>query len=178
MLFLAGPYPLLGFGWKLVFVAVTLGLGMSGGIITPLFVIGATLGSALAGVLGIPMAIGAELGMIAVTAAGARAPIATIIMGMERFGSTLASDLLIVAIPAFIMIGNHRVYPSQRVRMHKSPWVDIPTEIALEGAPEIPLPAPWTRRRSKALEHVSRRTSADMSFSFHRRHRSLSRIIS
>lgn len=149
-----GTVPAFAFGWKLIFVAVTLGLGMSGGIITPLFVIGATLGSALAGVLGIPLAIGAELGMIAVTAAGANAPIAATIMGMELFGSTLAPDFLIVAIPAFIMIGNHSVYPSQRVRLQKSPWVDVPTDIALEDAPEIPLPFPWTRRRSKATEQV------------------------
>ena len=142
--------PTLAFGWKLVFVAITLGLGMSGGIITPLFVIGATLGSALGMALGIPMAIGAELGMIAVTAAGANAPIAAIIMGMELFGAHLAPDFLIVAIPAFIMIGNHSVYPSQRVRLQKSPWVAIPTGIALEDAPETPLPYPWIRRKPEA----------------------------
>lgn len=149
-----GTVSAFAFGWKLIFVAVTLGLGMSGGIITPLFVIGATLGSVLAGVLGIPIAIGAELGMIGVTAAGANAPISAIIMGMELFGSTLAPDFLIVAIPAFIMIGNHSVYPSQRVRLQKSPWVDVPTDIALEDAPEHPLPFPWTRRRAKAAEQA------------------------
>lgn len=141
--------PTLAFWWKLLFVAITLGLGMSGGIITPLFVIGAALGSVLAGALGIPLAIGAELGMIAVTAAGANAPIAAIIMGMELFGSRLAPGFLIVAIPAFIMIGNHSVYPSQRVRLQKSPWVPIPTNISLEDAPETPIPYPWIRRPRK-----------------------------
>lgn len=122
---------------------------MSGGIITPLFVIGAALGSVLAGVLGIPLAIGAELGMIAVTAAGANAPIAAIIMGMELFGSRLAPGFLIVAVPAFIMIGNHSVYPSQKVRLQKSPWVPIPTNISLEDAPETTIPYPWVRRHPK-----------------------------
>jgi len=141
--------PTLAFWWKLLFVAITLGLGMSGGIITPLFVIGAALGSVLAGVLGIPLAIGAELGMIAVTAAGANAPIAAIIMGMELFGSRLAPGFLIVAVPAFIMIGNHSVYPSQKVRLQKSPWVPIPTNISLEDAPETTIPYPWVRRHPK-----------------------------
>lgn len=138
--------PWFAWGWKLVFVGITLGFGMSGGIITPLFVIGATLGSILAVPLHLPLAVGAELGMIAVTAAGANAPIAAIIMGMEIFGSRFAPDFLIVAVPAFIMIGNHSVYPSQRVRLQKSPFVPIPAGKALEEAPDVPLPFPWTRR--------------------------------
>ncbi|PSR22108.1 MAG: chloride channel protein [Sulfobacillus acidophilus] len=141
--------PTFAFAFKLLTVAITLGFGMSGGIITPLFVIGATFGSMAAIPLHLPLAVGAELGMIAVTAAGANAPIALIIMGMELFGSRLAPDFLIVAIPAFIMIGNHSVYPSQQVRLQKSPWVPIPLGKALEDAPEAPLPLPWTRTKSQ-----------------------------
>ncbi|MDA8192553.1 MAG: chloride channel protein [Thermaerobacter sp.] len=137
--------------WKIVFVAVTLGMGMSGGIITPLFVIGATLGSALAGPLGLPMADGAAIGMMAVTAAGANAPVAAIFMGMEIFGSRLGPDFLIAVVPAFIMIGNHSVYPSQRVRLQKSPWVPISVGVALEDTPNQPLPPPWIRR-SKSVD--------------------------
>ncbi|MHB1954112.1 MAG: chloride channel protein [Sulfobacillus sp.] len=137
--------------WKIVFVAITLGLGMSGGIITPLFVIGATLGSALAGPLGLPMADGAAIGMMAVTAAGANAPIASIVMGMEIFGSQFGPDFLIAAVPAFIMIGNHSVYPSQRVRLQKSPWVPISLGVALEDTPDQPLPLPWVRKQKTVV---------------------------
>jgi H+/Cl- antiporter ClcA len=144
------PVPTLAFLWKLVMVAITLGFGMSGGIITPLFVIGAAFGSMASIPLHVPMAIGAELGMIAVTASAANAPIASVVMGMELFGARFSADFLIVAIPAFIIIGNHSVYPSQRVRLQKSPFVPIPTGRALEEAPDQPLPAPWTRRRSSA----------------------------
>lgn len=133
------------FLWKMVFVAITLGLGMSGGIITPLFVIGSTLGVVLAGFLGIPLGDGAALGMIAVTASGANAPIAAIVMGMEIFGRMLAPEFLITAIPAFVMIGNHSVYPSQKVMMVKSPWVPLPLGISLEDAPQTALGAPWAR---------------------------------
>ncbi len=135
----------MAFFWKIVFVAVTLGLGMSGGIITPLFVIGSTLGVVLAKILGIPLGDGAALGMIAVTASGANAPIASIVLGMEIFGNMLAPEFLITAIPAFIMIGNHSVYPSQKVKMMKSPWVPIPLGKSLEEAPQKPLGIPWTR---------------------------------
>ncbi len=140
------PIPTLAFAWKLLMVGITLGLGMSGGIITPLFVIGATFGSMAAYPLHLPLALSAELGMIAVTAAGTNAPVALIVMGMEIFGSRFAPEYLIVAIPAFIIIGNHSVYPSQRVRLKKSPFVPIPEGQALEEAQEQPLPAPWTRK--------------------------------
>ncbi|MCY0879444.1 MAG: chloride channel protein [Firmicutes bacterium] len=144
--------PTLAFWWKLVTVAITLGFGMSGGIITPLFVIGATLGSTLAGLFHLPLAIGAELGMVAVTAAGTNAPIALIIMGMELFGSRLAPEFLIVAVPAFIMIGNHSVYPSQQVRLQKSPWVPISVGRSLEETSEIPLHLPQRRRPQAARD--------------------------
>lgn len=141
--------PTLAFGWKLLMVGITLGFGMSGGIITPLFVIGAAFGSMAAIPLHLPLAAGAEFGMVAVTAAGANAPIALIIMGMELFGARLAPEYLIVAIPAFIMIGNHSVYPSQRVRLQKSPWVPIPSGRALEEADQGALPVPWVRKKSR-----------------------------
>lgn len=139
--------PTLAFWWKMVMVAITLGFGMSGGIITPLFVIGATFGSMAAIPLHLPMAAGAEFGMIAVTAAGANAPVALVVMGMELFGARFAPEFLIAAIPAFIVIGNHSVYPSQRVRLQKSPFVPIPSGRALEESEQGPLPVPWTRQK-------------------------------
>src|SRR3546814_17593952 len=45
--------PYLGFLWKALLVAVTLGSGYYGGIVTPQFVIGALAGNAFAPMLGI-----------------------------------------------------------------------------------------------------------------------------
>jgi hypothetical protein len=104
----------------------------------------------LAGILGIPLGDGAALGMIAVTASGANAPIAAIVMGMEVFGKMLAPEFLVTAIPAYIMIGNHSVYPSQKVKMVKSPWVPIPYGISLEDAPDPKLGIPWARHPAPA----------------------------
>ncbi|MCL8207436.1 MAG: chloride channel protein [Actinomycetia bacterium] len=131
--------------WKIVCVAVTLGFGMSGGIITPLFVIGATLGATLARPLGLPAGDAAAVAMMAVTAAGANAPIAAILMGMEIFGARLGLPVLLAVVPAFIMIGHHSVYPSQRVRVQKSPWVPVTPGAALEDSPPPPLAPPWRR---------------------------------
>ncbi|AEJ41887.1 Chloride channel core [Sulfobacillus acidophilus TPY] len=142
--------------WKILFVAITLGLGMSGGIITPLFVIGATLGATLAHPLGLPVADAAAVGMMAVTGAGANAPIAAILMGMEIFGSLLAPEFLLAVIPAFIMIGNHSVYPSQLVRLQKSPWVPVTPGVPLENSPTVSLPPPWKIKRRRAMDSSPR----------------------
>src|SRR5574337_200588 len=79
--------PYLGFLWKALLVAVTLGSGFYGGIVTPQFVIGAVTGGAFAHVLGIHAALGAAVGMVAVVASASNAPIAAILMGVELFGA-------------------------------------------------------------------------------------------
>ncbi|MCL6562675.1 MAG: chloride channel protein [Firmicutes bacterium] len=155
---LAGqPVPAAAWLEKLVAVALTLGLGMSGGIITPLFVIGATLGSALSLPLGVPLADGAAIGMMAVTAAGANAPIAAVVMGMEIFGSSLSPALLMAIVPAFILIGHHSVYPSQRIRVAKAPTVPITPGVALEDLPR----QHWTTWHSgRRANRIYRRDAA------------------
>jgi len=60
------PY---AFAWKLVFTAVTLGAGFLGGEVTPLFFVGAALGNVLARALGLPLSMGAGVGLAAVFAA-------------------------------------------------------------------------------------------------------------
>ena len=55
----------LGFLWKALLVAVTLGSGFYGGIVTPQFVIGALAGNAFARLMGVDPALGAAIGMVA-----------------------------------------------------------------------------------------------------------------
>ena len=64
--------------WKLVFTVITLSCGFKGGEVTPLFFIGATLGNAMATLLGAPVDLFAGLGFIAVFAAAANTPLACI----------------------------------------------------------------------------------------------------
>src|SRR5699024_9484575 len=58
-----GSIPFLAFFWKSLFVAITLGSGFYGGIVTPQFVIGALCGNVFAGLLGIDPILGATVGM-------------------------------------------------------------------------------------------------------------------
>lgn len=71
---------------KLMFTVVTLSMGFKGGEVTPLFFVGATLGSALSVWLNVPVELMAGLGFIAVFAGATNTPVASALMGAELFG--------------------------------------------------------------------------------------------
>ena len=102
------------FLWKLVFTVLTLGSGFKGGEVTPLFVIGATLGHSLAVVLGLPPGYGAALGFVAVFGAAANTPLTCLMMGIELFGSGLMVPLAITCIGAYLVSGSSSIYTAQR----------------------------------------------------------------
>lgn len=115
--------PATAFFWKALLVAITLGSGFYGGIITPQFVLGALAGAAFAPWLGISSALGAAVGFVAVLASASNAPISAIVMGAELFG---ADTLLYVAgacVAAYLVIGHRSVYPGQQIAFSKSPWI-------------------------------------------------------
>jgi H+/Cl- antiporter ClcA len=107
--------PVYAFALKLVFTAVTLGAGFFGGEVTPLFFIGAALGSALARFLGLPIDLGAGVGMAAVFAAASNAPLALSIMAIELLGANVLPHVVIVCVLAYLMTGHRGIYPSQRL---------------------------------------------------------------
>ena len=79
----------LAFLFKILATAVTLETGGSGGIVTPLFFIGATSGSAVAHMIGLPSGVFAAFGFVSVLAAAANTPIAAAVMGMELLPAQL-----------------------------------------------------------------------------------------
>lgn len=116
--------PYLAFFWKTLLVAITLGSGFYGGIVTPQFVIGAVTGNAVAHLLGVPVALGAAAGLAAVLAAASNTPIAAILMELELFGTTAGLGYVAAAaIAAYVIIGHRSVYPDQVVHYPKSTWL-------------------------------------------------------
>lgn len=107
------------FGLKVLFTAITLGAGYLGGEVTPLFVIGATLGSALAGPLGLPLALTAGVCMAAMFAAASNTPLALSIMAVELLGAHVLPHVVIVCVVAYLMTGSRSIYPSQRLLREK-----------------------------------------------------------
>ncbi|SIN75157.1 voltage-gated chloride channel family protein [Chitinophaga niabensis] len=105
--------------WKLVFTAVTLGMGFKGGEVTPLFFIGAALGNTLAILTGAPVDLFAGLGFIAVFAAATNTPIACTIMGAELFGTDHILYFAIACFTAYYFSGHSGIYSAQRVAVTK-----------------------------------------------------------
>ncbi len=113
------PVPSWAFGAKFLFTVVTLGFGFKGGEVTPLFVIGALLGSALAPLLGLPISFTAAIGFIAMFAAASNTPIASTLMGIELFGIGFAGPLVITCFLAYILVGHRGIYGGHRVQTSK-----------------------------------------------------------
>ena len=102
------------FALKLLFTVVAVGCGFFGGEVTPLFVIGATLGAALAMPFGVDGSLIAAVGLCAVFAAASNAPLACIVLGMELFGRGMFAPLAVGCIVAYMVSGPNGIYRSER----------------------------------------------------------------
>lgn len=108
-------YPLL----KLLFTVVTLGFGFLGGEVTPLFFIGATLGTVVGGALGLPLPLSAGIGLAAMFGSASNTPLALSVMAIELFGAAVLPHVVIVSVLAYLLTGHRSIYPTQRVGVGK-----------------------------------------------------------
>ncbi|HLL54893.1 MAG TPA: chloride channel protein [Myxococcaceae bacterium] len=111
--------PAFAFALKLVFTAVTLASGFLGGEVTPLFFVGATLGNALSGPLGLPLDLAAAVGLAAVFGAAANTPIALSVMAVELVGANVLPHVVVVTVVAYLLTGHRGIYPAQRLARWK-----------------------------------------------------------
>ena len=113
--FLTPALPLQVFALKLLFTSLTVGSGFPGGEVTPLFFIGAALGSALAPWLGLPPEVAAGVGLVAMFGAAANAPLALGVMAAELMGLPLLLPAMVVAWLATRLTGSRSLWDAQRV---------------------------------------------------------------
>lgn len=107
---------------KILLTVITLSSGYKGGEVTPLFFIGASLGSALVWVFPVPVSLLAALGLLAVFSAAAQVPITAIIMGAELFGVNGFPFYVLVCLFAFFTAGNHGIYSEHPMKNSKPKW--------------------------------------------------------
>src|SRR3954467_14861899 len=124
---LAGTTPIFAgaFLLKIVATSITLETGGSGGIVTPIFFVGATSGAALAPFFGVPTPILAAAGLVALLAAAANTPIAAAVMAMELLPGPEGVYAALAAATAFLMVGHRSVYASQKIGLSKSAGLDL-----------------------------------------------------
>ncbi len=121
----AAKIALLAFLFKIIATAVTLETGGSGGIVTPIFFIGATGGAAFANVLHLPAGPFAAFGFVAVLAAAANTPIAAAVMGIELLPGPVGVYAALSAATAFLIVGHRSVYASQKLGFSKSAGLEM-----------------------------------------------------
>lgn len=115
---------------KIVFTAITLNFGGIGGIVTPLFFIGASSGSAFAQLIGENnLAFFSSLGFVSVLAGTLNTPLSASVMAIELFGPSVAPYAIISSIVSFLVTGHRSLYPSQNLSFQKSPSIKVVTDI-------------------------------------------------
>ena len=99
---------------KIGFTTLSLGSGFKGGEVTPLFYIGATLGSAMSAILPLPTPLLAGMGFVGVFAGAANTPLAATLIAIELFGSSVASYAGIACVVSYLCSGQSGIYRAQR----------------------------------------------------------------
>ncbi|AYZ14957.1 chloride channel protein [Chryseobacterium arthrosphaerae] len=107
--------PLYDFALKMIFTIVTLSAGFKGGEVTPLFFIGATLGSALSLFIPLPFGLLAGMGFVAVFAGATNTPLACMLMGIELFGSECGVYIAIACVVSYLLSGHNSIYTQQKI---------------------------------------------------------------
>jgi H+/Cl- antiporter ClcA len=110
---------------KILATSITLESGGSGGIVTPIFFVGATSGAALAPLFGVPTAFLGAVGLVAMLAAAANTPIAAAVMAMELLPAPEGVYAALAALTAFLMVGHRSVYASQKLGLSKSAGLEM-----------------------------------------------------
>jgi H+/Cl- antiporter ClcA len=144
-----GDVPDLAFMIKLGLTALTLGVGFKGGEVTPLFVIGATLGVTLSGLLNLPSDALAAIGFVSVFAAASNTPVACVIMAIELFGADGALFYAVSIAVAYVASGHRGIYASQRMHRSKVGVRLLDANMTLRDAPPLAV-------RARATEVVRR----------------------
>ncbi len=122
---------------KIVFTCITLAFCGSGGVVTPIFFIGATAGSAFALMLGLDPSLFAAIGMVSLLAGATNTPISASIMAIEFFGPELAPYAAVSCIVSYVMTGHRSVFPSQVLDTKKSSSIYIEKGVVMENVKSV-----------------------------------------
>lgn len=111
---------------KTVFTSLTLNGGGSGGIVTPIFFVGATSGALVAPLLHVDVATMSAIGLVCLLAGAANTPIAASIMAVEMFGPSIGPYAAVGCVVTYLITGHRSVFPSQLLGIRKSTSLDVP----------------------------------------------------
>ena len=102
------------FVMKILFTALTLGVGFKGGEIVPSFFVGATLGCTVAPLIGLDPALGAGIGIIAMFCGVTNGALASMALSVELFGAEYLPLFGIAVAVSYAMSGHVSLYHTQK----------------------------------------------------------------
>lgn len=105
---------------KMVFTCLTLCVGFKGGEIVPSLFIGATLGSAMSVILGLPCDICAACGMVGVFCAVTNSPVTSLLIAFEMFGFEGMEFFCVVVALSYLLSGYQSLYKEQKIMYSKT----------------------------------------------------------
>lgn len=100
---------------KLFITSLTLSGGFKGGEIVPSMYIGATLGSFLAPIFGLPIPIAAGCGLVSVFCGVTNCPITSLLIAIEMFGTEGAHYYIISIAISYLLSGYYSLYSTQKI---------------------------------------------------------------
>ena len=100
---------------KIIFTAISVGVGYKGGEIVPTIFVGGTLGGAMSLVLGLNPAFGAAVGITALFCGVTNAPVATTVLACEMFGIEGIGYYLIASAISFALSGKACLYKGRKM---------------------------------------------------------------
>jgi len=116
---MAGEADALAWLWKLLFTAVTIGVGFKGGEVVPSFFVGATFGCVAGGLMGLPAGFGAALGLAGVFCGAVNCPLASIVLCIELFGGGGLLYFAMTCAVSYALSGYCGLYSSQTILYSK-----------------------------------------------------------
>ncbi len=152
------PQSPFGFLYKMLTTSVTFAAGGIGGIVTPIFFVGAQAGAMLADFLRVDSATLAALGLVAVLAGTANTPLSASIMAIELFGPDIAPYATVACVISFLVTGQQSIYPHQRISLDGGKTGDAPAASAADyDSPVRPTKIPYRKTLLKqALKQMTK----------------------
>lgn len=117
LLFVSAPWYV--FLLKILFTAVSLGAGFKGGEIAPAMFVGASLGSFLAPMFGLPIPLVVACGMAAVFCGVTNSPITAIVFSVELFGASQIYYTMICVAVSYLISEYFSIYKTQKIMYSK-----------------------------------------------------------
>lgn len=112
--------------FKAITTSFTLVSGGSGGVITPVLFVGASSGNLFAHIFDQGgYAMYSAMGMVALLAGAANAPLASTVLALELFGAEFAPYAAIACVVSFLVSEHRSIFPSQiRVMQRMQPYFE------------------------------------------------------